>query len=428
MSKWKDKTLAEFVVAQLSQRIIHADQKNPTSGWTFSHRDFNTQFDGDIDRFEDLLVSNARFDNDVPNSLKHTIIRKAIFMASDKNKFHTGVISEFIKSQERDYLKEPKNIYYLLTTLSIPYTSLLNKISINSTQITFCKRKPKHFENEDTNNVSSQIIDSKFLQDFTYVKVRVEARCQESAFVKSKTELDLIRGIWNFTINMDSGIRQSFGVPDRINKIVYGPCHTLHMEDGTRESSMFWYETHISRKVTTTDITSTYNRCKKHEKYIRSIIKNKPLGKFIKTIFIRYANSLDDEDMTNTFTRLWSLLELITKTEKATYAVTIKRASLIFKDKKFNEYTLDNLRNKRNQIIHSGGDFGTSERDAHVLLGIIDSFICFIVNNIKFISTQDEYLSFLSLPLSKEEMDKQKTEIEKSAQTFDLANKLSLYK
>lgn len=410
----------------LSKKIISDDRKN-RSAWTLSYKGYQTKFNGGIERYEDLLVSNTRFNNDVPIKVKNGIVTNAIFMAADKQQFHAGVISEFIKSQEAEYLNKPKKVYYLLSTLSIPYSKELKSISINGTNISFCKRKPKHFENEDTKVIAKAIIDHDLLNKFTYVKVHVNARCEESAFLKAKTELDFIRGIWNFTIHLGTGIRKSFGVPDRINKIVYGPCHTLHQEDGSRESSYFWYETHLNRKVKLADLSQEYEHCKKNEKYIRSISKNKAMGNFIKKIFIRYANSLDDEDMTNTFTRLWSLLELITLTGKSSHITTVQRASLVFKDKKLIEYTLNNLRNKRNNITHLGDSFDSSERDAHILLGIINSFICFLIDNIKSFSSEEEYISLLSLPLSSEEIKKQQSDIDKSINILKLSNELKIY-
>ncbi|MCP4748798.1 MAG: hypothetical protein GY874_22105 [Desulfobacteraceae bacterium] len=425
-NKWHDKKLADHIVSKISELII--GPKNPNNGFSYSLTGFKTKFNRTIEDYQDILVLNARFNSDVPNKMQTEIVRKSIFTACDMGKSHSGVISEKIKSLEKDYLHKPKNTYCLLKTISILYGSFLKKVSINNATITFHKRKPKYFENEDADKMACSIVGSEILKNFTYVKVRVSARCENKAIETAATEFDFIRGIWNFTINKKFGIRKTLsGLPMRINKIVCGPCCTVHKNDGSRESGSFWHDTNISREFRILDIQKEYDFCKKDEVCIRKKSKHHSMGFFIKKIFIRYASSLDDENMTNTFIRLWSLLELVTKTENANYSITIQRASLIFIDKQTVKITLNNLRNKRNDIIHSGRNFDSSEQDSYSLLSIINSIILFLLDNINSFKNIKKYEAFLSLPLNKKEMEHQQKEIHDKLKIFELAQKLNVY-
>ncbi|MCK4842841.1 MAG: hypothetical protein KAT04_13345 [Methylococcales bacterium] len=428
-SKWRDQKQADLVFNMLIQSKVPNSVKAERQSITVSNLKYKTKFDISFDRCVDLLVANARFNSELPVSLQDKIGSESIFKAADKNLLKLGVVSDYIRKEEKEYIDKPQIQYVLLTTLSIPYSKTLKNITHNKTTIVFCKRKPKGFQNEDAKNMADKMtMHKEVLARFVYVKVKVDARCQESAFVIAKSELDFVVGVWNFTINLNAGIRKTFGIPERINKIVYGPCHTLHREGGARDSSLFWYETHIHRKIKITDISDNYENCKVNERYIRSISKSGPLGNTIKTALIRYGSALDDEDMTGTFLKLWSLLELVTFVDSESHLVVVHRASQVYLDKQFMYANIDYLRKKRNHVVHTGGEFDSSEKDAYSLLQIVNAVIRFLVNNFKLIPSIEEFKDILSLPLTVEEANENRIGIEKQLEKYNFASKNGIYK
>ncbi|MCP4158612.1 MAG: hypothetical protein GY760_00945 [Deltaproteobacteria bacterium] len=423
--KWKSYKFADLICDKLK---VSLNKKEKSI--ILNLEGFNSEFSVSFEEYLEILLSNYQFSSDVPYTVREDIVRYAIFSCADNDRINSGALDTEISKRQKKYLKKEKEIFYLLSTISIPYKKELGRIRVNDCEISFLKNMPINFKTE---NIDTQKRFNPYLKsfdDYIYLKVKVEARCFYSAYNKAKTELDFIRGIWNYTINSNNGKRFTLGIPKRINNINLGPYQTMHQSDGSIATNSFWYSNFIGQEphsLSKTVFFKNYQKCKYNEKSFRRIIKKSKLGHFLKESFVRYANALDSDDMTVTFQHLWSLLEFLTLTGKDNYKVTIKRASLPFVEREYVYNVLEQFRDKRNKIIHRGKEFDSSEHDAYLLMSFINKYLSFIINNFKNFSSEEHLKNLLSLPHEYEKAELKNKELEKEIELYKLANKLNLY-
>ena len=414
MKKWIDFSRAKKIV----QKLQESKSEPGKNGWVCGRKGYKSKFTDIFEEYEELLCANFQFSQDVPPREKKRIVGEAIFACADKAIINIGAIAEFINKGEKQYLTRKNNAYVFLSTLSIPYSKKLRPINSNDYQISFCKRKPVGFDTENTQSIANRIDPHGNIENFTYVKMKLKVRCQERAFYKAKTELDFIIGIWNFSINLSSGRRKTFGIPEQINKVCYGPCYTIHREDGSREDTIFWYSEHIVNKASLNAIDTHYETCKKNERIIRKKVKQGELGDLLRTSLIRYTSALEDGDMTSTFLKLWSLLEHLTITGTSSHVVTAHRSAQVYKDKDIMYVLIDYLREKRNKLVHVGDNFESGEDDAYRLLQYVNTNLEFLINNMNFFQGVDQYKDFLSLPHCEEDANKKQLHLKNDMKMF----------
>ncbi|MCK5451716.1 MAG: hypothetical protein KAI70_08120, partial [Candidatus Omnitrophica bacterium] len=382
-SKWIDYNIAEDIINRL--RVLK--EKGAESGHQVSFEKVpEVKFDGNgFDGLRDILINNLKFDDNVPYDKKIYFLTYALFEAAKKNIFDQGAINEFIKKHETTFLLSKKKKYILLTSLSVKYGQYLSRIKVNDVTISFLKNRPKNFDIvKNVKDVLEKILNVETPSYYTYVKVSVPARCQEEAYEKAFANLDFIRGIWNFTLNLNKGLRTSTLKTNPVNNLVYGPVHTLHNEKGEMYPNCWGWQPEHSPDMQLADINSDYKIMKQNEESIRKELNRKnPYTAFLKRAIIRYVRALDDPLMTTAFIKLWSVLEYLTITGFSSYEITIDRASKIFKDKKYCKYILNALKRKRNNIIHNGDVFDTAEQDLYRLMTYVNLIFKYLLESTK---------------------------------------------
>ena len=112
----------------------------------------------------------------------------------------------------------------------------------------------------------------------------------------------------------------------------------------------------------------------------------------------RYAVALDQVNLDVAFLMLWSLLEKITDTVGANYDATIQRAIAMHTDRSSSEQLLNQMRNRRNQFVHSARS--TEERDqfCFTLKSYVDDHVLALICNKVGVNSIAEYGQFLGLP------------------------------
>ena len=213
--------------------------------------------------------------------------------------------------------------------------------------------------------------------------------------------MDLIRGIWNFSINRRVPTRLQWGGKHPINIIRLGPTHTLHDTKGDLVTELFWGDINFHEKSSIWDVKNKWGYISKEFIWIRNVLKKIKYKDDLVQIFIRYTNALDTNDYETSYLKLCSLLEFLTNTINSNYDKTISRSLFIYKDDIISREIIEHLRIFRNRVVH----FGETRDELDPLLFQIKRFVEInIWLHLKLageFNSLEDFGKFLDLPKSK---------------------------
>lgn len=371
--------------------------------------------------FEDVIsVIESYFHNDFDDTItdyeKIGIIRSAVFSAGSKGVITSESIIKEFKRNKAEFKARIYIPFILATSISIPYIAQLKNTRIASNTITFSKVLPSKFsQNDFIKKIKAYLASdtTKFIPNsYTPTRIRVMARTDNEASQIATDTIDYLRGIKNFLINKNISFTLRSGKPKPINKIRLGPIHTLHYPDGSIASKHFWYDPHYFYDPLLNYRNIDWDKIKKEEIFLRNRLKKHPYGSDLKSIFIKYARSLDLYDYESSFLKLWSLLECLTNTNKKNYDTTIRRTAFLYEDRDFHIQVLEHLRAYRNLFVHSDKSTSRVETSIYQLKRYVERAILFHIKSYTHFTTIGEAGEFLNLPFK----------------AYNLKEKISLYK
>jgi hypothetical protein len=306
-------------------------------------------------RFSDILTileSIHKFDIDIPSMERSRILREAVGRVAAQSEVTEKKLKIMIRQLTNQFTDTNATNFALSTTLSIRHFKELPRITFDNARFVFSSTLPPAF----ARNKIDGFVDTKppddLPSDFTNVRVIVQARSVFEAYERAIDSLDFLRGIWNFVINRTIDDRWYSGRVKPVNQIRLGPVHTLHFENGKPASPIYWYE-NLYPKESRPETVRSWPEIAKGEKVIRSLILKSKYSCDLKTIFQRYARSLDSSDHNSDFLKLWSLLEFLTGIKPGeNYAEVIRRTLFLSPDPDYDERILQHLRDRRNASIH----------------------------------------------------------------------------
>ncbi len=304
-----------------------------------------------------ILSSCVTFSAPIPAREKEHIIHQAIFDAGRAGTITKQTIERHVAQLEKKYLQQPFAPYVLATSLSIrtwPWR-LPERINISGATIRFSRELPKRFDRSAlATKFPADFADAE-PKDFVITRVSVSARSTDEAADNAFDALDLLRGIWNLSLNRTILTRLFTGRPRPVNRVLLGPVHTLHHPDGKIATQTYWFDP-FYRPVEAAHLHDPeWSRVEADAKAIRTRLARVPYAADLRDIIIRYTRTLDSADFERAFLKLWTLLEALTDaTASKGYDTTIKRALFIWKDSELTRPVLEHLRTYRNANVHSG--------------------------------------------------------------------------
>lgn len=387
-ARWKKGLNPDDLIARIEAGRRVTDGEITFEGW-------------DLLNNETLLLKMVDFREGVPQQEASNIVQRALFKAGKKGELSRKTIISEINKEVNIYFQQPLKRFVLVTSLSINGNRLLPRMRFGTDQIIFGKLPPK-FESESNRlkaNISPvlQVIQPK---DYMPVRVYLSSRSVFDAANIALDRIDMIRGIWNWSINYDKGLRITFtGSPKPINKIILGPIHTIHRPSGQLCLNTNWlFEPSYIAPIPLYDISQKFEFIIKNTKSVRKKLSQSQYSDDIISGLQRYSRALDEYNMNNAFLQLWSVLEMLTDTLNQSYDVTIRRASFIFKDNNYYSQILELLRTYRNAFVHHND----SDQDVEVLLyqlrRVVERIIRFHINNKSQFSSVQQAGAFLSSP------------------------------
>ncbi|WP_369921984.1 hypothetical protein AB8E32_07255 [Marinomonas polaris] len=311
----------------------------------------------------------------------------------------------------------------MISRISLTTPKSKIKISTPNSKIIISSFFPSKFKKHYDFKQSNNEFPNSNPKAYSWVSIHIKARCIFSAAEIALGELNYYLGIINLFYNRNSS-RESFGKPSAINKIRKYPYHSLHLTDGSRATPMYWYEKSFCEIGSSQNNDQQFKEINKlYRELTKDIIKTKRYN-FFQSVFDRYTEALENNDMTKSFLNLWSILETLTLTEKNNYDTTIKRTLILFRDKFLCEQKLNLLRNKRNMSIHTGKQHKESEKLTYMLMNFVNEYIFFMVNVMKITNNDEIIKTILELPPEKEKIKQIEIESKETIKNLDILRSL----
>lgn len=210
--------------------------------------------------------------------------------------------------------------------------------------------------------------------------------------------LELLRSFWNLGLHRGIwSIRMGSDIPP-INKIRLGPIHTLHNPDGSIARDSFWYEPEFREDEFTETIGEQKKaQLKELEAWCRDRLGRLQDRERVEELWVRYCQALDQRNPANAFLQTWAILEDLTGNPPR-YDQLIQRASYLYSDRWYVRLQLEEMRRRRNELVHSGSNQEHPERLTYVLKSIVEHYLLFILRNPKVVGTPEALAAFLAQP------------------------------
>jgi hypothetical protein len=355
---------------------------------------------GDMTDLAAILQTASEFSERIPDTERQRIINVAVFEAAKTGPLTRKSLLEAMGRLESEYLSSVRRTMVVATTVSLAYGPHLRRVQIDDAVITFSHWLPPRFDRAPLKAVPGW---PESPDPFTHVSIRVavRARSKYEAIDRGMDALDLLRGMWNYSLTRLTISRHSSGPPQPINVVRGGPFHSLHFSNGALvDPELFWYQRHYD-PCRAADPRREWKRVREEEGVIRRVIKRIPYGGLLRDIFIRYARAFDSSDFDSVFLRLWSLLELLTDTVGGRYDQTIRRTLFTYVERDLNGVVLENLRNHRNAVVHHGVSADQIEILTYQLKRYVDDLIQFHIQSAGKYATLAAVGEFLDLPFEK---------------------------
>lgn len=391
-AKWEAKAIE--TVREITRKLEEIKHTHP-DGMAFKGIEFAD--------YEVILLSHLELNPAIPEVEKRRMLRDALFTCGPKGTITADALLQYICRLEHEYLRQPEQRFVLHTYLSIEREQFAANLQVNGSRIKLDPSPRNEFSLRSIALLkeAKERLWAEPPSDYSACRVFTSAKSAHAAGDNALDALDLIRGIWNLRLNGNSWLRFSSGKRKPVNPIVLGPIHTLHKPSGELAADVWWYEPHYCgpikpHRLKKGDIDGLLLFTKKAKARLKAI----PYREELEAWFVRYARALDEHDWTNSFVRLWSLLEAVTFTDGASYDVTKRRAAIIWSEGEYHRRVLEHLRKFRNAVVHSAADSEYVETLLYQLKRYVDALLRFHLNAGPTFNSKDEVVEFLDLPPS----------------------------
>ncbi len=340
------------------------------------------------------------FDERIPDLEKHRLVTRSIFRAAKKSLINKKSLISGISAIEKNYLESPKNLYRVITEISISQNLDFPNFREGSSYITFCPSLNSNTRESRENLINNA---SKYFYElpsnYSQVSIAVNARSAVEAVKQGMDDLDYIRGLFNLAINSTTQtLRFTLGGRHPVNKVVLGPIHTIHTENGDAAIESWWYDPKYYGPIMLYSQSNKVEILLEYARVFRKNCKKLEYHDFVKEALIRYTRALDSRDYSNAYLQLWGILEFLTDTVRGGMSEkTIDRAACFGNDRDYARQLLINLREHRNRSAHAGYESDSIEDLLFILKNIVESVIEFLVFSKFAFTSIKEFGQFLDL-------------------------------
>lgn len=388
MAKWKEKTNPDAFIRKIEKtRSVTDDGKVQFTGW-------------EIMTLPRQLESVVELNSSITPEDKHGIVWKTIRNVGRKEALSSkNVLTEIIKL-EKEYLSLKEDKFVLISTLSInSKKNKLPNVQIDHNRITFSPKAGNKYIIRMVNDTHIQyyLRNKKIPTEYTWARIAVSARSTHDAVQKALGSLNLFRAALNYIINYNSRSFSFGNKPKPINKVLYGPIHTLHKLDGKLAEDYLWYEEECFEMAQAyCSNPKDFEDMMKYFSNLRKQLSKSKIRNVLQDGILLYNSALDSYSFDTAFIKLWATLELLTGTNpKDSYDTTIKRTKFIFKNVEIENDLLEILRKCRNDIVHRGYMDGQRQTLLDDLKLYVESLINFLLWDVQELKSFEEIKTLL---------------------------------
>lgn len=361
----------------------------------------------DFDDYRTVLLSALDFNEDFPEVERTRLLWKALWETAKAGPLTKESVLATVKRRESEFLASPRRRYVLATYLSIRRAPKLRPLRHGDAMLTLSARLPPRFLKarrlmEGEGQVSYPLRGKRLPTDYLSVRVSASGRSDHEGGFRAIRALELVRGIWNFTINQRTWSSSSTS-PRALNKIVLGPLHTIHLPNGDLATHEFWWwEPGYERPADGFDLEREWPRMHKVESAIRAQLRKSRYRNVLEDSFLKYGRAFDGADYDQAVVALWGLIERLTGTKNHEEAV--ERAAFLWGNAEWHREVLNHLRYYRNRAVHAGEGGDIREDVLYQVKRYVEALLLFHVRSGARYTSVEEAAEFLSLPTDPAEL------------------------
>jgi hypothetical protein len=390
MARSNDDAEYEWIASNLER----LKRPNPDGAIVFTSHTKELSYDDLIT----LLETRHCFPPDISELECRGIIRDAVRESAISGVLTGRGLKGAIHKHANLFMNRPSRPYVLATSISIRHRNDLTEFTLDHAKFFFSADLPPEFSRDKIEHFLERKPANDLPEGFMTVRVQVTARAEFEAYHKALESLDLLRGIWNFWLNRGVYRRWHSGFVKPINDIRIGPVHTLHYATGEPATATFWYEL-LNPTELALETIERWEDLRNEETTIRRIIGASKYPDFLRTMFVRYARSLDSSDHESSFLKLWSVLEFLTVMKDGeNYDDVIRRATFLSSNADYDKRVLEHLRSHRNATVHRGESSSQSETFIYQLKRYVEYMMLAHLECGSQYSSPDELVQLLSKP------------------------------
>lgn len=351
--------------------------------------------------FDSLIAEKIQFPESFHQNDKLTAIRKAVFhspsiKAFDQKNF-LAAVNKYITEIYRQNVKVVC-IFQISEKPAIQQSIFKYSNCLINTKVQNSKILP----------IISRCKDSfEHAEGYGFVKIFSSGHTVASAVDAAERELNIVRGLWNILLNP----RHRFSSPDRpMNRFFLGKHILVHDLDEDKVGS-FYFQGRFNPKAPNSSATPSNFEGAFRQYY--NALRRSRFRVELENIIISYCNALDHHDYNHSLSACWSVLEQIYSSDRNTHEKIVKLASSFYSDYEITRIILNEIRKRRNTIVHRGRAF----EDIEVLAWYCQDFCrevikYLIANKLRFDSLL-EFREFARLSTDREKLESEKALLEK---------------
>lgn len=397
----------KYDIGELARRI-QAVRSNE-QGQPISFRGF------EIDDIQSVLETCIDFNPAIPDTDREGVVWQGIMHAAEHADIDAARLQEGLQTAERSYLRQPLKVFVVASSLTIDYFEAFRKTRIDGIDITFSRTLPRRFKREAIQDDLEQATGIERPHRLTVIRIRVRARTDGAAVNQALDTADYLRGIWNFWINSRTRMRHRIGSPKPVNKILWGPVHSLHTSEGALATETFWVEPKHQQFDDLYRMSADWERIRMWEKRVRNRLGKVQYADDLKQLFARYTRALDLADYDVAFNKLWGVFEHLAGAI-GSYEALIKRTLFLWSkdEREYARLILEHLRDVRNGSVHSDRTRRSMDTYTYQLKWFVEVLFKFHLLRVKEFSSLSTAGHFLDLPPNVELLEQRIAEYRKA--------------
>jgi len=397
MPDFRDERIAARAL-EIAERTkkIGDDGKVSFSGW---------EFFGALKLLQDCVT----FHPEVPSSEGKRIVWKSLTECARTRKITPASFLEKTRANESMFLAQEKVPYILVTELSANRVFDLHGIRRPAGIVTIPRSLPRRFLSERQRllkEARSSLLGS-MPNCYRWVRVRTEGRSMDEAAQKALRALDLVRAAWNLAVNIGKWDHETInGKRKPVNSFLLGPVHTVHRESGEIESDRWWYEPNYCGPIEPImPKSSLEDNIHRFQRGLFRKLPRIPYREDVEEMLRRYTDALDERAWEVAFLKLWSALEFETGNPQ-NFRDVVRRTVFLYKNADWHRALLNDLRLRRNDMVHAGEWFENIEMHLYLLKNYVERLLFFHFDSGPQFRTLTEAGEFLTLPPGSTDLSK----------------------